>query len=246
MVGAFARRSLRLRYAHPILGIVWVLVQPALLIAVFTFTLADVTAVDRSSYPAFVFAALVPWSFVNSAVAASAEVLVGDAGLVRKVYFPREVAPLGTVLSSIVDLGILLAFFAVLGPILDAGPFISWLWALPLALLLISTVLAAALPLAALNVYYRDFRYALPFLMQFWFFASPIVYPLSAIGADLRTAYLLLNPVAGMLESFRAVLYQGRAPDPEILLPSVFSSLVLMSLGYILFKRVEPDFADVV
>jgi ABC-type polysaccharide/polyol phosphate export permease len=164
----------------------------------------------------------------------------------RKVYFPREVPVLGSVLAAVVDLVIGLALFAIIGPLLGAHVSATWLLAIPLGAALAALAAGVSLATAALNVYYRDFRYALPFVLQLWLFASPVVYPLTIVPSQWRGLYLVVNPAAGLLDSFRSVLALGRLPDAGPLLLSLLSISVVLVTGYRIFKSLESNFADVV
>lgn len=245
---AFAERDLRVKYKQAVLGIGWAVLQPLAFMGIFTFTLGHLAKVSGGGVPyaAFALSALVGWTFLQNAVAYGAESLLTDAPLIRKVYFPREVPVLGAVLSAGVDLVIGLVLFALVGPFLGARVSVAWLLAPLLGLLLAYVGVGIACGLAALNVYYRDFRHALPFLLQFWLFASPVAYPLSLVPHRWRAWYVALNPAAGVLEGFRRTLALGRLPDLRLLGVSFLAGTVLLVIGYRLFKSLEPNFADVV
>jgi lipopolysaccharide transport system permease protein len=166
--------------------------------------------------------------------------------LVRKVYFPREVPILGAVLSSGLDFVFAFALLLVLGPILGMHLTPAVLLAIPLWLALALLASGVALAVAALNVYYRDFRYALPFLIQLWMFGSPVVYPLSSVPAGWRSYYVTLNPAAGILDGFRHVTALGTLPDWNTIAIALAGSVVVVGLGYWLFKKIEPGFADAI
>lgn len=245
---AFAERDIRVKYKQALLGFAWAVIQPLAFMAIFALAFGRLAKVPGggSSYPVFALSVLVPWTYLQSAVNFGANSLLVDATLVRKVYFPREVPVLGSVLGSAVDLGIGLVLFAIVGTLMGAKVSPLWLAApllfVPLALLASGVSLA----LASLNVYYRDFRYALPFALQLWLFASPVAYPLSVVPENWRTLYVSLNPAAGILDSFRRILALGTLPDFGLLVLSVAGSFVIAWLGYRIFKSLEPNFADVV
>jgi lipopolysaccharide transport system permease protein len=215
-------------------------------IFVFAFGHAAKVPGGGAPYAAFALSALVPWTFVQNGVTFGAQSLLTDAPLLRKVYFPREVPVLGAVLASVVDLAIGLALFVVLGPIVGANVSATWLLAPLLAVPLALLAGGFSLALASLNVYYRDFRYALPFVLQLWMFASPVAYPLTVIPSRWRDLYVALNPAAGILDSFRRALALGTMPDPVPFAISATACVVVAWIGYRLFKRFEPGFADVV
>ena len=247
-IRAFAERDIRVKYKQAVLGIAWAVIQPLAFMAIFALTIGRLTNVegDGAPYAAFSLSVLVPWTFLSTAVSFGANGILADAAMVRRVYFPREVPVLGAVASASLDFAIGLALFVVIGPFLGAHVTAWWLLApvlfVPLALL----ATAVALPFAALNVYYRDFRFALPFALQLWLFASPVAYPLDTVPDEWREIYVAVNPAAGILDSFRRVLAVGEAPDPALLGISVLGLALIGSAGYFLFKRLEPNFADVI
>ena len=245
---AFAERNVRVKYKQTLLGALWVVLQPLAFMVVFTVALGRLADVPSAgtTYEAFSLSAFVAWSFVQNAVTQGANSLVADAAFLRKVYFPREVPVLAAQLSAAVDFGVGLLVFFVLGPILGAEVAITWLLAPLLFVGVFVMATGASLLLAGLNVYYRDFRNALPFLMQLWLFASPVVYPATVIPEKWQSLYALVNPAAGWLDSMRRVLTVGQLPDPALLVPSLVSTVVLAYAGLRLFRRLEPNFADVV
>jgi lipopolysaccharide transport system permease protein len=245
---AFAERDARVKYKQTILGILWAILQPMAFMLVFTVAFGRLGKISGGGapYPAFSLSALVPWMFLQTAVTFGANALLMDSAIIRKVYLPREVPVLGAVAHAGVDLAIGVALVASLSPVFGARFSAAWLLVPPLAILLALLAAAVALPLAALNVYYRDFRYALPFAMQLWLFASPVAYPLSVVPTQWQGLYVALNPVAGILDAFRRVLALGELPDARLLVPSIIGTTVLLWAGYRLFKGLEPNVADVV
>jgi lipopolysaccharide transport system permease protein len=200
---------------------------------------------DGIPYPIFAFTALVPWTFFASGLSQSSNSLVGSSNLITKVYFPRLIVPLASVFSGIVDF--LIAFVVLVAMMLYYGlaPTINVLW-LPLFLLLaLVTSLGVGLWLSALNVEYRDVRYVVPFITQFWMLATPIAYPSSLLHEPWRTIYGL-NPMAGVVEGFRwALLKSNAAPGPMIAVSSAAALLILIT-GAFYFRRMEKTFADIV
>ena len=197
-------------------------------------------------YAAFSLSALVPWTFLSGAVGSGANQLISDASMIRRVYFPREVPVFSAIVSSSLDFSIGLALFFVVGPFLGAHVTLWWLLAPFLFVLLALLAASVALPFAALNIYYRDFRFALPFGIQLWLFASPVAYPLSVVPERWKGLYVAMNPAAGILDGFSNVLARGVAPNVVLLGISLVGTAVVGSLGYLLFKRLEPNFADVI
>jgi lipopolysaccharide transport system permease protein len=238
-------RDIKVRYRQTVLGAAWAIIQPLftmVVFAVFFGRLAKMPS-DGIPYPLFAYAALVPWTFFANAMSQAANSLVGSAGLITKVYFPRLVVPLGSVLSGVIDFLLAFAVLLVLMPWYGVG-FSFRLLALPLFFLLaVTTALAVALWLSALNVEYRDVRYTVPFLTQFWLFATPVAYPSSLLSEPWRTMYGI-NPMVGVVEGFRwALVNTGPTPGP-ILVVSSLTALALLVGGAYYFRRLERTFAD--
>jgi lipopolysaccharide transport system permease protein len=240
-------RDIKVRYKQTVLGAAWAILQPFLTMVVFSLFFGNLAKISTGDvpYPIFSYTGLVPWTFFAYGLGQSSNSLVGNAQLIKKVFFPRLVIPIASVLSGLVDFA--LAFAVLLGMMMVYGVTLTAniLW-LPLLLLLsFVTALGVGLWLSALNVEYRDIRYIVPFLTQFWMFISPVVYPSSLLSEPWRTLYSL-NPMVGVLEGFRwALLGNVAAPGPMILLSAVVSVLLLVS-GAFYFRRMERNFADVV
>jgi homopolymeric O-antigen transport system permease protein len=240
-------RDVKVRYKQTALGAAWAIIQPFFTMVVFSIFFGRLAKIpsDGIPYPIFSFAALVPWTFFANGLSQSSNSLVGSANLITKVYFPRLTIPIATVLSGVVDF--VIAFVVLLGMMLYYGivPGLAVLW-LPLFLLLaLVTSLGVGLWLSALNVEYRDVRYVVPFLTQFWLFATPIAYPSSLLNEPWRTVYGL-NPMVGVVEGFRwALLGTATAPGPVIGASSVAALLLLLG-GAFYFRRMERTFADIV
>lgn len=240
-------RDIKVRYKQTVLGAAWAVIQPFFTMVVFSLFFGRFAGIpsDGVPYPIFSYAALVPWSFFSGALANSSDSLVGSSNLISKVYFPRLIIPLSVVGSGIIDF--LLAFVVLLGMMFYYGivPTIAVVW-LPLLLLLaMVTAVGAGLWLSALNVQFRDVRYTIPFLTQFWLFATPIAYPSSILPESLRTIYGI-NPMVGVVEGFRwALLGTKTAPGPVIAISAVAASVLFVS-GVYYFRRMERTFADIV
>lgn len=238
-------RDVKVRYKQTLLGAAWAILQPLftmIVFAVFFGRLAKMPS-DGVPYPIFAFAALVPWTFFAHALSQASNSLVGSASLIRKVYFPRLVIPLASVLSGILDFLLAFAVLLVLMPWYGASFSIRLLCVPLFFLLAVATALAVALWLSALNVEYRDVRYTVPFLTQFWLFATPVAYPSSLLSEPWRTIYGI-NPMVGVVEGFRwALLNTGSAPGPMVAVSSV-AALVLLVGGAYYFRRLERTFAD--
>lgn len=242
-----AWRDVSVRYKQTLLGAAWVIIQPLfsmLIFSLFFGRLAQLPS-DGVPYPIFSYAALLPWQYFAGALAGCADSLVGNARLLSKIYFPRLIMPIASVLPPAVDFAI--AFTILIGLMVwyQIAPTLNILW-LPLFLLLaLLTALGAGLWLAALNVQYRDVRYVVPFMIQFWLFASPVVYPASLVPEQWRWLYGL-NPMAGVIEGFRWALL-GTQTEPFALLGTSFLvALALTVSGMYFFRRMEKGFADLV
>jgi lipopolysaccharide transport system permease protein len=240
-------RDVKVRYKQTALGAAWAIIQPFLTMVVFSLFFGRLAKVpsDGIPYPIFSYAALVPWTFFANGLGQASNSLVGSSNLIKKVYFPRLAVPIATVLAGIVDFA--LAFVVLLGMMLWFGiqPTANVIF-LPLFLLLaLVTSLGVGLWLSALNVEYRDVRYVVPFLTQFWMFATPIAYPSSLLEEPWRTVYGL-NPMAGVVEGFRwALLGSTSAPGPLIGVSAV-AAILLLAGGAFYFRRMEKTFADLV
>jgi lipopolysaccharide transport system permease protein len=240
-------RDIKVRYKQTVLGAAWAIIQPFFTMVIFSIFFGKLAKVpsDGIPYPIFAYAALVPWTFFANGLNQASNSLVGSANLIRKVYFPRMVIPISSVLSGAVDF--FLAFAVLLGMMLFYGfaPTVNILW-LPLFILLIFiTALGVGLWLSALNVQFRDVRYTVPFLTQFWLFATPIAYPSSLLSEPWRTLYGI-NPMVGVVEGFRwALLGTDTAPGPIIIVSSLVAVTLLVG-GAFYFRRIEKTFADVV
>jgi lipopolysaccharide transport system permease protein len=200
---------------------------------------------DGIPYPIFAFAALVPWTFFSTGLGQAANSLVGSANLIKKVYFPRLTIPIATVLAGIVDLGLSFLVLVVMMIYYGITPSMNVVWVPLFVLLALVTALGVGLWLSALNVQFRDVRYIVPFLMQFWLFATPIAYSSSLLHDPWRTIYGL-NPMVGVVEGFRwALLGSPIAPGPQLIASSVAALLILVSGAYY-FRWMEKTFADIV
>jgi len=240
-------RDVKVRYKQTVLGAAWAIIQPFFTMVVFSIFFGRLAGIpsDGLPYPIFAYCALLPWQLFSHAMTESGNSLVANQNLITKVYFPRLVIPISAVLAGLVDFGI--AFLVLLGMMAYYGmaPTIAVV-TLPLFILLaVSSALAVGLWLSALNVQYRDVRYTIPFLAQFWLFATPIAYPSSLVPEGWRVLYGL-NPMAGVVEGFRwALLGTANAPG-SMLAVSVAVVLALLISGLYYFRSMERTFADVV
>jgi lipopolysaccharide transport system permease protein len=242
----FIWRDLKVRYKQTAFGAAWAVLQPVLLMLVFSASLGRLAGVAPVGvpYPLFVFAGLVPWTLFASSLAGASNSLVNGEAVITKVYFPRLLLPFASVGSFLLDFVISLGALAVVMFYFGVAPSLAILWLPALTLLDVVTALGVGTFLAAVNVRYRDVKYVVPFMVQVWLFASPVVYASSLIPAQWRVLFAL-NPMTGVEEGFRWALIGGDPPDVLILVSSVASVLVLLgSLAY--FRRVERTFADVI
>ena len=240
-------RDVKVRYKQTVIGAGWAIFQPVMTMAIFTVVFGSFVKIpsDGLPYAVFAYTALVPWAYFSQALSRSGTSLVGNANLITKVYFPRLLIPLTSVMAPAVDF--LFAFLVLLGLIVWFGIVPTWgLLALPLFFLLaMITALAIGLWLSPLNARYRDVGHAIPFLIQLWMFASPVVYPVSLVPESWRLLYSL-NPMAGVIEGFRWALLGKGSPDFTLMLVSAVVVFVLLAGGIVFFKRMERTLTDII
>jgi lipopolysaccharide transport system permease protein len=242
----FIWRDVKVRYKQTLLGAAWAILQPLLTMLVFSLFFGRLAKMpsDGIPYPVFTFTALVPWMFFANGLTFSANSLVTNANMIKKVYFPRLAVPIASVLSGVVDLVLSFGVLLVMIAYYRVTPSWNMLWLPLFAGLALLTCLGVGLWLSALNVRYRDIRYVVPFLAQFWMFATPIAYPSSLLQEPWRTVYGL-NPMVGVVEGFRwAVLGSKTGVHPVVLVSALVSLLILIG-GAFYFRRMEKTFADV-
>ena len=242
-----AWRDIKIRYKQTALGAAWAIIQPFFTMVIFSIFFGRLAGIpsDGVPYPIFSFAALVPWTFFANSLNQSSNSLVSSANLIQKVYFPRLAVPIASVFSGMVDF--VLAFIVLLGMMLYYGmlPTVNVVWLPAFCLLAFVTSLRVGLWLSAMNVRFRDIRYTVPFLTQFWMFATPIVYPSSLLSEPWRTLYGL-NPMVGVIEGFRwGLLGTNTAPGSIIIISSLMAMAILVG-GAFYFRRAEKSFADIV
>ncbi|MGE0887179.1 MAG: ABC transporter permease [Blastocatellales bacterium] len=240
-------RDIKIRYKQTALGAAWAIIQPFFTMVVFTLFFGKLAKMpsDGIPYPIFCYAALVPWTFFATGLTQSSNSLVGSSNLLTKVYFPRLIIPLATIFSGVVDF--LLAFGILLLMMLYYGVPITLkiLWFPVFLLLALIISLGVGLWLSALNVQYRDVRYVVPFITQFWMLATPIAYPTSLLNEPWRTIYGL-NPMAGVIEGFRWALLGSRISVGPMLFVSSMAALFILIGGAFYFRKMEKTFADIV
>jgi lipopolysaccharide transport system permease protein len=240
-------RDIKVRYKQTVLGASWAIIQPFSTMVVFSLFFGKLAKMpsDGIPYPIFSFAALVPWTFFAAGLTQSSNSLVGSSNLITKVYFPRLVIPLATVLSGVVDFGLALAVLVGMMGYYRITPSMH-IFFLPLFVLLALVIsLGVGLWLSSLNVKYRDVRYIVPFITQFWLFATPIAYPSSLLSEPWRTLYGL-NPMVGVVEGFRWALLGTKMSVGPMILVSALVAILILILGAFYFRRMEKTFADIV
>ena len=242
-------REVKVRYKQTMLGAAWAIIQPVMNMIVFSVLFGGIAKLPTDGnipYPIFTFTALLPWQLFVGALNQASRSLTANQNMVTKIYFPRLVLPLASILSGLVDF--VIAFVIVIGLMVyyRVTPSINVIWALPMLLLLaIVTALGVALWLSAINVQYRDVNYALPFLTQFWFFITPVAYSSNLISDKWQLIYSI-NPMAGVVNGFRwALLGVGNGPDAGLWI-SVVVSIVFLISGLFYFRNMEKTFADTI
>jgi len=247
-------RDLKVRYKSSVLGIAWSWLNPLLMMAVYT---VFYTIILRSSnipyYPVFLLCGLLPWNLFNESVLQAIGSIVGNAHLIKKVYFPREVLPISIVLSNLVNFLIALPIFFVLA-LVSGAPLTWWILLLPITILIqITFTVGLALLLSTLNVFYRDTQHILRAIMLAWFFLTPVFYPIenvpqevSVLGVQFNAQLWLrrLNPMASIIASYRDLLYRGAATGYDFLLRTAATTLIMLVVGYLVFLRYSPRFGE--
>jgi lipopolysaccharide transport system permease protein len=240
-------REIRVRYKQSLLGAGWALLQPLALMLVFTLVFGVLIQLpsDGVPYPLFAYTALLAWTFFSASVTLAIPTLVNNLNLVTKIYFPREILPIASIGASLADL--LVASVLLLAAVIwyQVPLSLNLLW-LPLIMAVqIVLALGVVLPASALNVFYRDIRFIVPLGVQLWMYATPIIYPISLVPEQFRTIYAI-NPMVGIVDSYRRVILHGVPPSPEYLGLSAAISILLLLAGYTYFKRMEEYFADLI
>jgi len=241
-------RDVKVKYKQTLLGMAWAVVQPVMTMLVFTFVFDRVANLptDGIPYEVFSFTALLPWGLFVTALNQGSRSLVAHNNMVTKIYFPRLILPMASVFAGLVDFIIAFVILIVLMIYFQVTPAWQYLWTLPFFLLLaLVTALGVALWLSAINVKYRDVNHALPFLTQFWLFATPVAYSFSTIPENWQIL-LSLNPMTGVVNGFRwALLGAGNGPDATLWISVIISILIFIS-GLFYFRSTEKTFADTI
>jgi lipopolysaccharide transport system permease protein len=241
----FVWRDVKIRYKQTAIGVSWVVLQPLLTMGIFTLFFGRLAKLpsDGLPYPVFYFSSLVPWTYFATALQSCTGIVVDNQRVITKVYFPRLVLPLSAVVSGLVDFAIGFVVLSIVLGVYGIRPGFHMVWLPPLLLLAILTALGVGLWMSALNALYRDVRYVVPFLIQFWMFASPVAYPTSLVPQRWRWLYGL-NPMAGVIDGFRwALTGHGQPPGPLLLASTAVVLLILLG-GLFFFQRMEGAIAD--
>ncbi len=254
-----AWKSISLRYKQAYLGIAWAIIKPVTLMLIFTLVKSFV-GIDSGNipYPILVFAALMPWTFFQESASDGINSVVSNAALIKKIYFPREIFPITSVLTKLVELGINFLILAGLMVWYQMLPSPYILWAPLIVLYTVLATLTVAFAGAAINVYFRDVGAAMPVLLSLLMYASPVIYPLQLVkdkllvqqaagdwSDSLYTLYTL-NPLAGIIDAFQSVVLRSTPPDLNAMVPGAIIIAILLPLSYLYFKRAESYFADVI
>jgi len=240
-------RQIKVRYKQTVLGVGWAVLRPFLTMIVFTVIFSKFARIpsDGIPYPIFSYSALLPWTFFAASLTSAVSSIVGNANLIKQIYFPREILIFASVLAGLFDLAVASLIFILMLVFYRIPVTAQMLYVFPLLLLMVILVLGLSFLLAALNVYYRDIEGILSFGIQLLMFGSPIVYSISSIPEKYKFWYML-NPISVIIDGFRRTIIQGIAPQFEYLGISAVVTLVVFFGSYFLFKRMEANFADVV
>ena len=240
-------RHIKVRYKQSLLGVGWAILQPFATMVIFTIIFSRFLKIpsDGIPYPIFVYSAILPWTFFSKSILQATNSLVGNVNLVTKIYFPREVIIFSIILANGFDFIIAAIFYALMMIYYNVP--INWTFFLLPVLILTQVALAAGVSLftSAVNVKYRDVGYALPFVIQLLMYASPIIYPVSVVPDSYKFWYML-NPMAGIIDSYRRILTQGIQPETGYLGSSIFFAVIILVFSYFYFKKAEDYFADII
>ena len=259
LIGTLAWKGIVVRYKQAYLGLLWTIAKPLALMLIFT-VMRSIIGFDSGGvpYPVLAFCALMPWMFFQESASEGINSVVGNAHLIRKVYFPREVLPLTAVVTKLVEFAINFAILLGLMAYFNVMPGTQALWVPVLLGYTILTSLALSLLGAAINVYYRDVGQMMPVLLSLLMYLSPVIYPLHLVQqkllvqraagewSELFYTIYTANPLAGIIDAFQRVLLKNQAPDLHALLPGIVVVALLLPVSYLMFKRAEADFADVI
>lgn len=247
LLASMIYRQIYARYRQSVLGIAWTFVRPVATVTIFTVVFSVIAKFpsDNIPYPLFAFGALLPWTLFNTALGAGIPSLTGQANLVSKIYFPREILPLSAIAASALDFFVALLLFV--GMMIFYQVALTWnvFYVLPILFIEILFIIGMTLLLSMVNVWYRDVTHAIGLVLQLWMYLTPIIYPYSMVPEQYRNFYSL-NPLVGIVEAFRTAVIKGEPPDIRLLSISFVIGLFTFLIGYGIFKAREFDFADVI
>lgn len=241
-------RNVKVRYKQSLLGAAWAILQPLSTTILFALVFSRFVRIDTGGapYPIFYYAALLPWTFFASSVSFGTGSLVSNQSLVTKIYFPKEILPISAVLASFVDFVVAASIFVGMMIIyrVPVGPSLIMLPVL-LAIQMLLTI-GVVLSASALNVFYRDIRFVVPLGVQLWMYLTPIIYPVTQVPEQFRALYMTVNPMAGLIDSYRRIVLSTEWPQYPYLLSSAVISIAVFLAAYWYFKKAEPVFADII
>lgn len=242
------QREIKVRYKQSALGALWAILQPFSLMVIFTvfFSWFARMASDGIPYPLFSYAALLPWIFFSTSLSFAVPSLIANSYIITKIYFPREIVPLASVLAAFLDFVIAALIFVVMLAFYRVAPTWNIFYVAPLLAIQVTFTVGICLLLSAFTVLYRDVRHMLPLAIQIWMFVTPILYPASIVPARWRAWYFALNPMAVIIEGYRRAVIQGAQPELKYLALAAVVSCLLVWVGYKYFKHLEREFADIV
>lgn len=240
-------REIKIRYKQSFLGAAWAVLQPLALMLMFTLVFSVLVDIETGDvpYPLFSYTAVLPWTLLHTSITFATSSLLTNMNLVTKTYFPREILPLGSVGAALLDFLIASTVFAGMMLIYRVPLTTAVIWLPLLVSIQMALILGVAFITSSLSVNYRDIRFIVPLGLQLWFYATPVIYPLSLVPERFRLIYML-NPMSGLIVSYRAVLLHGQPPPLGYLAMAASAALVVLAVGYALFKKLEPSFADVI
>jgi ABC-type polysaccharide/polyol phosphate export permease len=246
LVRTLAERDFRVRYKQAFLGLTWTVLTPFALMVVFTLFFQRLAKVDTGGapYALFAYLGLLPWTFFSTSVSQGGQSLVANSQLVNKVYCPREVFPLASVVVAAVDTAIAAVMLGLLFLVTSFMPKATTVWVPVLLAVQVAFTCGVTLITASAIVFLRDLRHVLPIALQLGLFVTPVAYGMGVVDPSLRVLYSALNPLAPVIDGYRRTVLLGLPPDWHLLVPGAVTSVVVLALGYLMFKRLEPGFAD--
>jgi ABC-type polysaccharide/polyol phosphate export permease len=238
------KRDLKVRYRNSVLGFVWSLLNPLLMMTVFSIVFSVLTIHENEIYPVFILVALLPWNYTASSVMGAVNAIAGNGHLIKRVYFPREILPSSMVISNLVNFLLALPVLFVI-KIALSSPFSWYILYLPVIILLQTIfLLGVAYFLSSVNVYFRDTEVIVDVFILAWFFLSPVVYNMEQLAPQFANVLYWINPMASLLSSYRLILYNNAPPDPLFMFRTTLTCLLTFVVGYLVFRRLAPNFGE--